>query len=191
MEGAKFLLAGQDKKSLSAIKNSLVAGGYIYVAYSGNSNNILRYVRALEPDLLIIEATGGFNVLRQSLELIDEELLAACILLLDSRNDEIFEFIRRSRVMTYVAKPVFDEVMVQIADIMLSNFKRVREYESKLKQLNESLESRKVIEKAKWLLVEQEGHTELDAYEAIKRKSRDNRISMREIAEAIILTRTK
>lgn len=191
MDGAKFLLAGQDKKSLADIKNMLVAGGHIYVAYSGNSGHILRYVRAMEPDLVIIEATGSFKVLRQSLEVIDEELLAACILLLDSRNDEIFEFIRGSRTMTYIAKPVFDEVLFQIADIMLANFKRVREYESKLRQLNESLESRKVIEKAKWLLVEQEGHTELDAYEAIRRKSRDNRMSMREIAEAIILTRTK
>ncbi len=189
MEYAKFLLAGQDKKSLSYIRNTLVTGGHVFIAYSGNTSNILRHVRGLEPDLIIVEASGSFKELRQSIEVIDEELLAACILLLDSRNDEIFDFIRRSRVVTYMAKPVFEEVLLQIADITLANFRRIRDYEDKLRRLNDSLESRKIIEKAKWLLVEQEGLTELDAYEAIKRRSRDNRIAMRDIAEAIILAR--
>jgi response regulator NasT len=58
-----------------------------------------------------------------------------------------------------------------------------------VKKLNDTLESRKAVEKAKWILVEKEGYTESEAYEAIKKKSRNNRITMKEIAEAIILTR--
>jgi AmiR/NasT family two-component response regulator len=189
MEVARFLLIGQDKKSLSYIRNTLVAGGHIFVAYSGNISNILRYVRGLEPDLIIVEASGGFKELKQSVQVIDEEILAACILLLDSRSDEIFDFLRKSRVATYIAKPVFEEVLLQIVDLTLANFKRVRDYEGKLRHLNDTLESRKIIEKAKWLLVEQDGMTELEAYEAIKRRSRDNRIAMRDIAEAIMLAR--
>lgn len=190
MEYAKFLLSGQDKKSLSIIRNTLVTGGHVLVAYSDNTSNILRYVRSVEPDLIIVEASVNFKELRQSIEVIDEELLAACILLVDSRNDEIFELIRKSRVVTYIAKPVFEEVLLQIADLTLANFRRIRDYENKLRRLNDTLESRKIIEKAKWLLVEQDGMKELDAYEAIKRRSRDNRITMRDIAEAIILVRS-
>lgn len=139
--------------------------------------------------MIILDAVNGLKDIKASLEIIDEELLAACILILDSRNDEIFSILRSSRTMAYITKPVFDENILQTADISLINFKRIPEYEDKVKKLNNTLESRKVIEKAKWILVEQEGITETEAYEIIKKKSRDNRIPMRDIAEAIMLTR--
>lgn len=189
MEYAKFLISGQDKKVLTGIRNTLSSSGHIFVGYSSNPMNVIRHVRSLQPDLLIVEVSGGFKELKQSIEIIDEELLTACILLLEARNDDIFEFLKTTRIATYVAKPVFDEVLLQIADLSFNNLNRIREYEEKIRQLNNTLENRKIIEKAKWILVEQDGFSELDAYEAIKKKSRDNRISMREIADAIILAR--
>ena len=91
--------------------------------------------------------------------------------------------------MTYVTKPVFEEIINQIAELSILNFKRVWEYEQKVKKLNDTLENRKIIEKAKWILVEEKGLSEAEAYELIKKTSRDNRIPMRYIADAIILTR--
>ena len=141
------------------------------------------------PDFIIVEVCNNFKDLRQSLEVIDEELLSACILIMESRQDEVFDFIRNSRVMTYVAKPVYDESILQIVDLSVINYKRVIDYESRVRKLNDTLESRKLVEKAKWLLVEQEGMSETEAYDAIRKKSRDNRMPMKEIAEAIIMTR--
>jgi response regulator NasT len=190
MEYAKFLLCGQDRKTLAGIKNLLTQNGHIFIGYSREPANILRHVRTYTPEILVIEVENNFNELTGTLEVIDEELLAACILLLNNRNSSVFEFLGRSRAITYVAKPVFDEVLVQITDITLANFRRICEYEAKVKKLNETLESRRLVEKAKWILVEQEKVTEAEAYELIRKKSRDNRMAMREIAEAIILTRS-
>ena len=189
MEYGKFILAGEDKKSLATIKNALVSSGHIYIGYSKEPVNILRHIRNQAPDMVIIEVNNNFGELRPVLEVIDEEILCACILVLESRNDAVFNFLRDSRVMTYITKPVFEEVMVQIADIVLMNYRRVLDYETKVRKLNETLESRKTVEKAKWILIEQQGLSESEAYEVIKKKSRDNRMPMREIAEAIILTR--
>jgi response regulator NasT len=77
-----------------------------------------------------------------------------------------------------------------MAEFSLINYNRIIEYEKKLKKLNNSIETKRIIDKAKWLLVEQDSMTETEAYEKIKKKSRDNRIPMRNIAEAIILTRS-
>lgn len=189
MEFAKFIVSGEDKKTLAGVKNALASSGHIFVGYSKEPVNILRHIRNLSPELVVIEICNNFREMKQILEVIDEELLTACVLLLESRNDEIFDFLRKTRVVTYIAKPVFDEVLLQIADISLANYKRILEYEERVRKLNDTLESRKIIEKAKWILIEQEGLSETDAYEVIKKKSRDNRIPMREIAEAIILTR--
>jgi Response regulator with putative antiterminator output domain len=191
LEYSKFIILGQDKKGLSVIKNALASSGHIFVGYSADPSNILRYVRSIRPDLLIMELCDNFKDLKPVIEVMDEELLGACILLMDSRDDSVFEFLRNTRVATYLAKPVFEEVLLQIVDLALGNLVRIREYELKLKKLNNTLENRKVIEKAKWILVEQDGYTEDDAYEIIKKKSRDNRIAMREIADAIILARGK
>ncbi len=189
MEFFKFVLAGEDKAVLSRIKNALTSNGHIYLGYSKDPVNVLKLVKRNDVDLIIIDVANRFRNLRETLSIIDEELVAPCILLLDIRNDEVFEFLRKSRIMTYVTKPIFDENFLQITDISRINYERVIEYEQKVKKLNDTLESRKVVEKAKWILVEQNGLSEAEAYESIKRRSRDSRVPMKNIAEALILTR--
>ena len=189
MEYGKFIISGQDKKVLSHVKNVLVASGHSFVGYASDTSGILRHIRSCMPDFVIIEVSNNFRELRQTLLVIDEELICACILILNVRQDEVFDFIRHSRVMTYVAEPVFRESLIQIVDLSIINFKRILEYENQVQKLNDTLESRKLVEKAKWLLIAQEGITEAAAYEVIRRKSRDNRMPMKEIAEAIIMTR--
>lgn len=189
MYDGKFILVGEDKKSLSSIKNALCSNGFIFLGYLAEQVNLLRFVRVKQPDFIIIDIGKNFKEYKNILETIDEDILAACILLIERKTDDITEFLRGSRIMTYVGKPVFDEVMLQIVDLSLINYFRIIDYEKKVSKLNDSLESRKIVEKAKWLLIEKEGFTEASAYEAIKKKSRNNRMTMREIAEAIILTR--
>lgn len=189
MNYAKFVLAGEDNKLLARVKNVLSSSGMIYTGYSKELCNVLKLVRRYLPEYIMIDVGKSFTELRQTLEIIDEEMLTACTLIIDIKNDEISDFLRNSKVMTYVTKPVFDEIIDQIAEISMINFKRVWEYEQKVKKLNDTLESRKVIEKAKWILVEQNGLSEAEAYELIKKKSRDNRVPMRNIADALILTR--
>jgi response regulator NasT len=186
----KFILFGEDKKTLLSVKNALTANGHIFIGYSSDTGSILRHIRGSFPGFVVIEAAAGrFAEIRPVLEILDEELLAACILILDIRNEEVLGFVRNSRVITYLSRPLFDEALLQIVDLTLMNYKRILEYEQRVKKLNDTLESRKAVEKAKWILVEKEGYTESEAYEAIKKKSRNNRITMKEIAEAIILTR--
>ncbi|HOQ00580.1 MAG TPA: ANTAR domain-containing protein [Acetivibrio clariflavus] len=190
MDCIKFILVGEDNKLLANFKNTLCSNGMIYTGYTKEPGNILRLVRTHLPEYIVIDVGKNFAKLKHVLEIIDEEMLAACTLVLDIKSDEISDFLRNSRVMTYVTKPVFDEIINQIAELSILNFKRVWEYEQKVKKLNDTLESRKVIEKAKWILVQQKGLSEAEAYELIKKTSRDNRIPMKYIADAIILTRS-
>ena len=189
MGAAKFIVSGQDKKQLSQVKNVLSSGGYIFVGYCSDPMSLMRHIRGIQPELLVLDISGSFKDLKQILQVIDDELLSACILLLESRNDEVFEFMKTTRTVSYITKPVTDYILFQIADMSMSNFIRVREYEEKLRYLSNTLENRKIIEKAKWILVEQDGYTEAEAYNVIRKKSRDNRIAMNEVAEAIIIAK--
>jgi response regulator NasT len=189
MDCSKFIISGEDKRTLTIFKNILVSSGHVFIGYLKEPTNLLRCIRTNAPDLVIVEAANDFTELKRVLEIVDEEILAACVVVMNTRNEKIIEFIKERRVLSYVVKPVFEEPALQVIDISLLNYNRIVEYERKVKKLNETLESRKVVEKAKWILVQKDGYTEEAAYEVIRRKSRDNRIPMKDIAEALILTR--
>lgn len=189
MDSGKFIVSGEDKRTLTILKNILVGNGHVFTGYLKETSKLLRCVRTNSPDFLIIEVSNNFYELKPVLEMIDEEILSVCVLILNTRNDEIIGFIKETRVISYITKPIMEEPVIQVVDMSLLNMKRILEYERKVRKLNESIESRKTVERAKWILVEKEGFTEEGAYDAIRRKSRDNRIPMKEIAEAIILTR--
>lgn len=189
MECGRFILSGSDKKTLSNIKNTLVTDGHVFIGYAKDAMSILRHVQSHQPDFILVDIASQLNQYKPNIEIMDEETLTACILVLEKRNDEVIEFLQKKKVVSYLTKPVNTEALLQVVDLSLLNLKRVIEYEQKVRKLNETLESRKLVEKAKWILIEEDGFTEAGAYEAIKKKSRDNRIPMKDIAQAIILTR--
>ncbi|MDP4094915.1 MAG: ANTAR domain-containing protein [Bacillota bacterium] len=189
MEFYKFIICGEDKRTLAGMKNMLCSSGHLFLGYSQETTNVIRHIRKVSPDLVILEVNRSFADLRHIIEIIDEELLSAVILVVDVSNDEISEFLHKSRIVTFTAKPVMEEAFLQIVDVSMLNYHRIIEYEQKIRQLNESLESRKVVEKAKWILVKCDGLSENEAFEIIRKKSRDNRMPMREIAEAILMVR--
>jgi response regulator NasT len=191
MEDTRFILCGKDKKTLLSVKNSLTSEGFLFIGYTSDTNSILQHVRKCKPNMIIVEVNmNRFQQLKSMLEVIDEEVLAVCILVLEFKNSEIVDFVKKSKLMYYLSKPVFGEALVQITQSALMNLNRVLEYEKKIQKLNQTLENRKIVEKAKWLLVEKNGFSEAEAHDVIRKKSRDNRVTMREIAEAIILTET-
>ncbi|KNY30051.1 ANTAR domain-containing response regulator [Pseudobacteroides cellulosolvens] len=189
MDCSKFIISGEDKRTLTLFKNILVSSGHVFIGYLKEPTNLLRCIRTNVPDFIIVEATNDFSELKRVLEIIDDEILAACVVVMNTKNDKIIEFIKGKRVLSYITKPVYEEPALQVIDMSLLNYSRIIEYERKVKKLNETLESRKIVEKAKWILVQKDGYTEEAAYEVIRRKSRDNRIPMKEIAEALILTK--
>ncbi len=189
MKNFKFLIFGQNTKVLGRIKNTLASNGYIFSGFTKDYTNMLRHIRNKYPDFVIIEVTNNFREIRAALEMIEEEVIVPCVLILENKTDEVYGFLLNTKIMAYITKPLFDESLLQIVEMTLLNYSRISEYEKKVNKLSDMLESRKVIEKAKWILVQKEGYSEEEAYEIIKKKSRDNRMRMRDIAQAVILTK--
>jgi len=187
MENIKFIIYGKDKKNLNIIKSALVANGNIFIGYTDDKNKILRSISYYSPDLIILDVGYNINGIENIIDIIDEDLLTACILAVNSLTDNLYEYIKSKKIVTYICKPVFDEVIMQISTISLINYNRVLEYEKKMKKLNDTLENRRIIEKAKWILVKKHKISENEAYDLIRTKSRNSRIPMYSIAESIII----
>jgi response regulator NasT len=90
-------------------------------------------------------------------------------------------------VIGYLVKPFREAQLGPAIDVTLTRFREFRQLKTELGNVKEALEARKVIERAKGLLMERHGLNEADAFRRIQKRSMDTRKSMREVAEAILL----
>jgi two-component system, response regulator PdtaR len=110
------------------------------------------------------------------------------IVLLTSRNDAAtIERAKRSGVMGYLLKPLRDCELRPAVELAIARFQEFVTLQKENEDLKKSLEARKIIERAKGILMDMQGLTEAAAFGLIKRKSMDTRKPMAEIAQAIIL----
>ena len=146
----------------------------------------LELIQKFFPDIILmdikmpgmdgIEAVTAINQLRPT-----------PVILLTGKKDE--ETIRRAieaGVMAYLVKPIREEDLLPTIELAISRF---NEFQAVLKEnmdLKGTIEARKVVEKAKGLLMEKEGLTEKEAFSRIQKISMDRRRPMKEIAEILI-----
>ena len=88
----------------------------------------------------------------------------------------------------YLVKPIQEADLAPAVEIALARFQEFRELEKEVDDLQDQLETRKLVDRAKGILMDAQGLTEAAAFRRIQKMSMNTRKSMREIAQAIILT---
>jgi two-component system, response regulator PdtaR len=188
MAGEKYIVAASDNPVQISVRNILNPGGFAYLGNCGDAVSLIRLVRSYHPDFIVVDIGMQQAEFRKTLDTIDSEMLCACILLGDYRNASIEGLTEGSNVISFCPKPLNRELLIQTVEMANLNFKRIFELEKKLKEMTENYETRKAVERAKWILMDREGLSEKDAYDRLRKKSMDSRMSMRSIAESIIFT---
>jgi AmiR/NasT family two-component response regulator len=114
--------------------------------------------------------------------------VAPVLLLTAYSEQDLVERAKEAGVVAYLVKPFREAELMPSIEVALSRFAEFRAVEQEVHSLKEALETRKVVEQAKGVLMETHGLRESEAFHRIRKASMDNRKSMREIAEAILLT---
>lgn len=169
------------------IKTILAKMGYWVIGEAEDGQSGLKMVRSRQPDLVIIEAflpgLDGYEVA----QIINEDKLAPVIMISSSTKQNIIEKAKIAKVFAFLMKPELESNLIPAVELALTNYQEIIRLENEVKDLKETLETRKVIERAKGILMETMGITETDAFKRIQKQSMNKRISMRAVAEAIIL----
>lgn len=188
MPGEKYVVAASDNPLQIAVRNILNPCGYTFLGNCSDSTSLLRLVRSYNPDFAVIDLNMNLRELKTTLETIDDEMLCPCITVGDYKDVEIISLLQNSKVISFCPKPLNRDMLTYSVDMALINFKRVYDLNRKLKEMTESYETKRVVDRAKWILIERFGINENEAYERMRKKSMDTRESMKAIAEAIIFT---
>jgi response regulator NasT len=158
--------------------------GYDVIAEATNGVEAIALAKEHKPDLAILDVKmpelDGISAAEQIIE------IAPVLMLTAFSQRELVERARDAGVMAYVVKPFSISDLVPAIEIAISRHSQMTSLAEEVADLHERLETRKVIDRAKGILMAALNLTEPQAFSWIQRAAMDRRISMKEVAQAVI-----
>ena len=162
----------------------LTEAGYEVVAQAENGAVAVELAKLHNPDLAILDVKmpemDGITAAEQII------LIAPVLMLTAFSQRDLVERARDAGVMAYVVKPFSINDLVPAIEIAISRHKQMKSLESEVADIYERLETRKVIDRAKGILMKAMNLSEPESFSWIQKTAMDRRISMKEVAMAII-----
>lgn len=162
----------------------LTESGYEVVGQASNGQEAIALVRELKPDLAILDVKmpvlDGISAAEEIIH------IAPVLMLTAFSQKELIERARDAGVMAYVVKPFSITDLVPAMEIAMSRHKQMTSLEKEISNLQDRLETRKLIDRAKGILMTALNLTEPQAFSWIQRAAMDRRMSMKEVALAVI-----
>jgi response regulator NasT len=156
------------------------------VGETGRGDEAVQLVRDLSPDLAILDIKmPGMDGLAAAREIAGERRAAVLILTAFSQRD-LIEQARDSGAVAYLVKPFQKSELIPAIEVALGRFKETRALEEEVHSLQESLETRKLVDRGKGILMDKFKMSEADAFGFIQKSAMRERVTMKEIARRII-----
>lgn len=181
----RILIADDEPLIRIDLKELLEEIGHQVVAETGDGKEVLALLNKARPDLVILDikmpGMSGIEVARK----IAHEYPVIILTAFSERS--LIEQAKDAGVMAYITKPFRDGTLTPAIELAVSNYLERAALTEKVSQLKEQLETRKIIDKAKGLLMDKQNLREAQAFRHIQSVSMNKNKSMKEVAEAIIL----
>ncbi len=184
--GARVVLAEDEAIIRLDLKETLEDEGYDVVGETGRGDEAVALVKELAPDLAILDIKmPGLDGLTAAREITAERRAAVLILTAFSQRD-LVERARDAGALAYLVKPFQRSELIPAVEVALGRFKEVKALEAEVRGLEEQLETRRVVDRAKGILMDTHGMPESAAFTFIQRAAMRERATMRAIAAQVI-----
>jgi response regulator NasT len=160
--------------------------GYAVAGEAADGEEAVKLATELRPDLVILDVKMPKLDGIDAASTIAGKRIAPVVILTAFSQRDLVERARDAGAMAYLVKPFAKHDLVPAIELAVSRFSELQALENEVKGLNERLETRKVIERAKGLLMTNQGLTEPEAFRWIQRTAMDRRTTMKAVAEAVV-----
>ena len=168
------------------LKETLEEEGYHVIGESGRGDQALDLIRELKPDLAILDVKmpgmDGLEVARH----IDMEKICGVLILTAFSQREMVEHARDAGALAYLVKPFQKSDLIPAIEVAIGRFRELQTLTGHVEALEEQIETRKTIDRAKGQLMDHFSMKEQDAFAFIQREAMKDRTKMRDIAERIL-----
>ena len=184
MSKLKILVAEDETIIRLDLVEMLTEAGYEVVAQAENGLKAIELANELKPDLAILDVKmpqlDGISAAEKIIS------IAPVLMLTAFSQKELVDRARDAGVMAYVVKPFSINDLVPAIEIAISRHRQMKSLEKEVADLYERLETRKLIDRAKGILMKALNISEPEAFSWIQKSAMDRRMSMRDIANAVI-----
>lgn len=185
MNNIRIVVADSNDKSRKMLCELLIKKGY-KTFQAADGAGVIRICRSIFPELVIMDNNLlGINA-HKATEIIEEDKLSSVIFTVTSPNITFYEKLKNRNIFAYITKPINTDQLYQMVEFSISNSNKIRLLEKKIEKLENTLESRKKVDRAKGIVMEKLNITENEAFKWLRKKSMDKCVSMDKIAEKVI-----
>jgi response regulator NasT len=160
--------------------------GYDVVGQAGDGQQAVELAELLRPDLVILDVKMPVLDGIAAAERIAGQRIAPVVMLTAFSQRDLVERARDAGAMAYLVKPFSQPDLTPAIEMAVSRFAEIAALESEVADLNERLETRKAVERAKAVLQRDLGLSEPDAFRWIQKTAMDLRFTMRQVADGVI-----
>lgn len=184
---ARVVIAEDEALIRLDLKETLEEEGYQVVAETGRGDEVLDLVREHRPDLAILDVKMPGEDGLTAAAAITAERLAAVLILTAFSQRELVDRAREAGALAYLVKPFQRQDLVPALELAIGRFEEMRALEAEYKDLEERHNTRKLVERAKGTLMDDLGMKEGDAFRWIQRRAMDERTTMKDVAERVLV----
>ncbi|TQN43347.1 response regulator receiver and ANTAR domain protein [Blastococcus colisei] len=185
-ETVRVIIAEDEALIRLDLKEMLEEEGYSVVAEVGDGQQAVDRARELRPDLVILDIQMPVLDGLSAAEQIASSRVAPVIVLTAFSQRELVERARDAGAMAYLVKPFSKNDLVPAIEVARARFSEMTALDGEVRTLEERLETRKVVEKAKGLLMADLSITEAEAFRRIQQTAMNQRTSMKALAQSIV-----
>jgi response regulator NasT len=182
----KVVVVEDDATIRQFLKESLQALGHEVVGEAATGTDMVRTVLAVEPDVVVFDihlpGLNGLDALRQ----IYQERVVAAVAITADRDQDLVRRALEEHVLAYLVKPVEAHQLGPAMLIARARFEELRDLAEENASLRQTLQNRKVIERAKGVLMKRHRWTEAEAFRRLQRGAMNRRVAMVDLAQEVL-----
>jgi AmiR/NasT family two-component response regulator len=186
MESLRVLIADDESIRLMSLRMQLSALGHTVVAEASTGEEAVAHAASLRPDLAILDIRmPGMDGIEAAERITRNRPIP--IILLTAYSDEQFVVrAAQTSISAYLMKPVAEDDLLPAISLALARFRQFQALQREVTDLREALESRKVVERAKGILMRRLDLSEDEAFRRLQKQSQDTNRKLAEVAQALI-----
>lgn len=184
--GTRVVIAEDETIIRLDLKEILEEEGYEVVGETGRGDEVVDLVRSTQPDLAILDIRmPGMDGLSAAREITGERRAAVLILTAFSQRN-LIEEARDAGALAYLVKPFQTNELIPAIEVALGRFAEMKALEQENKNLEEQLETRRWVDRAKGMLMDRHGMSEAEGFRFIQQAAMRERQTMRVVAKRIV-----
>ncbi|MBI4674413.1 MAG: response regulator [Chloroflexi bacterium] len=182
----RVLIADDEALIRMGLRTMLEDKGHQVVGAATDGASALQMTRTEKPEVILLDIKmPGMDGLEAARRIMQERPTPIVMLTAFSQR-ELVSQAREASVFGYLVKPVKEDLLDATLDLAVERFKQWQKLQREMHDLQKSLAAREIVEKAKYVLMEQSGMSEQEAFNKIHHTSRSRRVTMQQVAQEIL-----